>query len=90
MTVPTAGGAPVTLAQGQGSPWGIAAKSSAVYWTDENGTVMKVPPGGGTPVTLVSGQSTPYALALDDTSVYFTTYVSKGSVMKLTEGCSCP
>jgi len=51
---------------------------------------IEVAPNGGTPVTLASGEPTPYALALDDTNVYFTTYVANGSVMKLTEGCTCP
>jgi hypothetical protein len=91
MAVPTSGGTPVILAQGQASPYGIAASTSAIYWTDQDGgTVMKVPPDGGIPVTLASGEPTPYALALDDTNVYFTTYVANGSVMKLTEGCTCP
>ena len=91
MGVPASGGRPVTLAHGQGSPYGIVARTSAIYWTDQDaGTVMKVASGGGTPVTLASAEPTPYALALDDTNVYFTTYVANGSVMKLTEDCTCP
>jgi hypothetical protein len=88
--VPKGGGATTVIAQGQTSPFGIAVSASGVYWTDRAGTVMKAPLAGGAPVTLASGQSTPYAIALDGTSVYFTNYASNGSVMKLTESCSCP
>ena len=90
VSVPKGGGPTTPIAQGQGSPFGIAVNASGVYWTDQTGTVMKAPLGGGALVTLASGQSNPYAIALDGTSVYFTSYASNGSVMKLTESCSCP
>jgi hypothetical protein len=88
--MPKSGGVPLTVATGQTAPFGIGVSSSGTYWTDQAGTVMKVANGGGPAVTLASDQPTPYALVVDSGSVYFTTYVSNGSVMKLTERCSCP
>ena len=45
MKAPLTGGAPTTLASGQGYPWAIAVDATSVYWTTVgDGTVMKVTP----------------------------------------------
>jgi hypothetical protein len=77
MTVPLAGGTPVTLASGQQSIDSIAVDASGIYWVNSRstlGTVMKLALGGGTPVTLAAGQDLPFGLAVDSTSVYWATF----------------
>ncbi len=79
MSVPKAGGTPVTLATGQGHPTSLVVAADSVYWitvTDQSSAlVAKVPKTGGAPVTWVAGP--PSAgdptgdLAVDATGVYY-------------------
>jgi len=62
----------VTLASGQYQAAGIAVDSAYVYWTDNEGAVMKVPLCGGKPTKLASGVGG-HAVAVHDGIVYWTT-----------------
>jgi hypothetical protein len=76
----SAGRCLVTLASGQGGPFGIAVDRANVYWANTTaGTVMKVPLGGGSPTTLASGQAMPLNVVVDATSVYWTNSALIGS-----------
>jgi hypothetical protein len=57
MKVAVAGGAPVALATGQGSPQYMAVYGTTVHWTNAtSGDVRQVATAGGTPVTLATAQ----------------------------------
>jgi hypothetical protein len=63
-----------TLASG-GSPRGVAADDSAVYFADNyNGTINKVPVAGGAVTALASGQNQPVGLLVDAQYVTWTSY----------------
>lgn len=88
MTVPTNGGASITLATTQGG-FGIALDATNVYWTDHGnpGSVSRVAKMGGATTVLVTGLPAPAGIAVDATSVYWANQgdsVADGSIMKLT------
>jgi hypothetical protein len=76
MKAPKAGGAPVTIASGQGVPEEIAVDADSVYWVGwddphgESTWVAKVSKTGGLPTILASGQGS-YDLVVDTTGVYW-------------------
>jgi hypothetical protein len=81
MQVPADGGVFATLALPVNNPFGIAADSTHVYWT-EIGAVMSAPVDGGAPSVIASGgQQYPGRVAVDSTNVYWTDPVA-GTVMK--------
>jgi hypothetical protein len=61
----------------------LAVDDLAVYWTNDDGTVMKAPIAGGTPVLLAAGQGDSTGIAVDATSVYWTN-PKQGTVIRLT------
>src|SRR6185369_10792454 len=74
VAIPLQGGAPVSLASGQGLPTSLALEGEALYFTNfTEGTVKRVPVEGGTPTVLVSGQSYPQFVALAGGNVYWVT-----------------
>lgn len=70
LKISLAGGDPVVLASGQGTPQGIAADATHVYWSTED-TVKSMPLGGGPVTVIASGQPRAGGIALDATSVYW-------------------
>jgi hypothetical protein len=66
------GSAPTPILTAQGSPAGIAADDTEVYWTNlTDGTVMGAKIHGGLPAAVAVGQNAPGALALDANYVYW-------------------
>jgi hypothetical protein len=65
-------GAPVTLAEGQALPGGIAVDDQYVYWTSRgDGTVRRAPKDGGAAEELASEQARPGAIAVDGAAIYW-------------------
>ncbi len=89
LRMPLAGGASVPLATGQDSPRALTVDGASVYWTNQDGVVMKVPLSGGIPVTLASGGRDPRGIAVDANSVYWTS-TAGGTVMKVPLGGGTP
>jgi hypothetical protein len=89
MSMPLAGGPPVTLAVDPNvtGPLAIdcpqppgACQATWVYWTGGSGaSLLKVPAGGGSAVTLVSVANSA-DIVTDSTSVYFTNTVRRPTI----------
>lgn len=76
MKVPRAGGAPVSLATGHGTPSSIAVVDGFVYWTSRGtpgvpntGSVNRVAIAGGAITEIAAAQPSPFSLAVDATHV---------------------
>ena len=86
------GGTSTTLASDQAGPGFIAVDPTTVYFTNDDGTVMKMAIGGGSVTILASGQGLPSGIAVAGTNVYWAnqgTFVNSyydGTVMKVAIG----
>ncbi len=82
------GGAPLILASGEESPYGVATDGANVYFTTQGttgpvvpGSLYRVPLGGGSaPQKVADGGGALSLAAVDATSVY---WIDGSSVMKL-------
>lgn len=70
LKIPVTGGPPAVLVQGR-SPLRLAVTSDGIFWTNQDGTVMRAGLDGSNPRVLASGQR-PLDLAVDSASVYWT------------------
>lgn len=61
---------PVIVAAGQGYAYRLAATETSLYWTREDGSVLRAEVGGQ-PEILASGQNAPGDIAIDATHVYW-------------------
>ncbi|APR77931.1 Putative serine/threonine-protein kinase pknH [Minicystis rosea] len=78
-------GEPVSLAQDEPGPTGLALDDACVYFTDANdpsGKIRMVPKAGGEVVTLAEKQRLPVSIAVDDYGIYWTNNAS-GEVMMM-------
>src|SRR5262249_33395482 len=76
-SAPDQGKTPAVRALAPGTPFGIAADATGVYWAsafggEERGAVRKLGPGAKKPQILATGLSNPFDVALDAKSVYWT------------------
>jgi hypothetical protein len=70
----------VTHASGEARPSAVAVDDTHVYWTAEDGgLVRRVAKAGGMPETLASGQTGPFAIAVNSRAVYWLN--TNGTVM---------
>jgi hypothetical protein len=91
------GGQPTVLASGLAHPTTMAVDTANVYWTDDNGAVMRLSADGGTPITLATGQSAS-AIAIEGSNLYLANDdgtinqvpVSGGPVLTLASGQNNP
>src|SRR6185436_14580593 len=63
---------PAQLASGQSTPLGITADSSAVYWVNQGGDVMKAVLCGGGALRIASNQGRPAEIAILAGQLYWT------------------
>jgi uncharacterized membrane protein YgcG len=75
LSIPTAGGASVLLAEAQAQPRGLAVDALHIYWTNAaNGTVMRIAKDGSdnkAATVMASGGQEPIGIAIDETAVYW-------------------
>ncbi len=72
VALPLAGGAPLSLASGQGLPTSLALDAGRLYWTNfTEGTLRAVSVAGSSSTVLVSGQSYPQFVAVAGGEVYW-------------------
>lgn len=69
--VPKAGGSPASIATNQGSPRGVAADATSVFWANGAGIVNAANPDGSSARPLFSGAGGPFAVAVDARGVYW-------------------
>jgi hypothetical protein len=75
LKVPKTGGTFTSIAMSS-TPWGLALDATHVYWSDEDGTVMRVDKDGQNPIQIASGDAGAYGLALDATHVFWASLIS--------------
>ena len=83
----TQGECVVTLSSSE-SAIAVAVDSSALYWANSSGSIVKVAIAGGTPVTLASSLNAPGGIALDSSNVYFT--LGNGNVESIPKAGGSP
>lgn len=85
--VPTSGGSTTTYTAGSGqNTYGLAADSTAVYWSNFDGTaaILKTPVDGGASIALATGHVV-FGVVSDATYVYWAE-MSDGTIMKVPLG----
>jgi hypothetical protein len=75
------------FASAQPSPRSLAVDATTVFWTNDDGTVVKLDKGapGTTPTVLAAGQHSPLSLALDAEYAYWAS-PGDGAIRRVAKG----